>query len=155
MPLPLSNLVIAALAVGGVATGVGTAAASASPATPPSVVAAQAEQQRLSADIADLTTTARHLRDSVRAKQRQAAEGHDAPVAPGTTTPTADTTGASSSGHDSPTTGPPAARWAGSDSPGAPPATGDGAVTPPTTSTTTTQPRHGDNSGSDDGGPND
>ena len=61
MPFPLSTLAIAALAVGGVASGVGTAAASASPAAPPSVVAALAQQRHLATDIAGLTETARHL----------------------------------------------------------------------------------------------
>jgi hypothetical protein len=66
MPLPLSNLVVAALAVGGLATGVGTASAGTTSSRPVQVATEQAQEQQLRSDIGTLTTTEENLQSTLR-----------------------------------------------------------------------------------------
>jgi len=172
MPFPLSTLAIAALAVGGVATGVGTAAASGTPATPPSVVAARTQEHQLATDITQLQTTAHHLESRLATVRPHADSGTT--VAPTTTTVPGVTVGAGTGSGAEPTTTGLAdpAHHGGDTVPG--PTTGDdgaGSTTEPTTvpstvptepsttpttvaptTTTTTQPRHDGGGDGGDGG---
>ncbi|HEY5108045.1 MAG TPA: hypothetical protein VII96_00375, partial [Acidimicrobiales bacterium] len=66
MTLPLSNLVVAALAVGGLATGVGTASAATTSPRAAQITAEQAQEQQLRGDIDSLTTTEQHLQATLR-----------------------------------------------------------------------------------------
>ena len=83
MPLPLSNLVVAALAVGGLATGVSTASGTAPSARATAVAAAQSEEQQLRTDIAGLTSTEEHLESTL--KSRAATPAAEDPAASTTT----------------------------------------------------------------------
>ena len=177
MPLPLSNLVVAALAVGGLATGVGSAAASGPTPGKPAVAAEQAEEGQLRADIAGLTATEQQLRTTlrIRAGRLGVPQTGSPPVAgsapppsppPGAaitpadaSVPTGGGTAPSPTVGSSTTTAPSESAPAPTDAPGSAPGTAPTTMPPTTTTlpsaptttttTTTTHPGHGGHGGDD------
>ena len=174
MTLPLSNLVVAALAVGGLATGVSTASAGAPSPKSAAIAAELAQEQQLRADISGLTDTEQHLRTTLRSRSAES------PVEPqgGASTPVQPLGTPDSGPAPAGTSGPPstvapspgrAGTWApppsGGGSPSGPSVPGEPATTVPTspppapttttteptqpTTTTTTQPFRGDDGGGD------
>ena len=79
MPLTRSNLVVAALVVGGLATGVGTASASSPSPRAAEVAAEQAQELQLHAAIAGLAATEEHLQSTLRHRTSHGADPHLAP----------------------------------------------------------------------------
>jgi hypothetical protein len=153
VPLPLSNLVVAALAVGGLATGVGTASAGTTSPSSAQVTAEQVQEQQLRSDIGTLTTTEEHLQASLRNRTAtssgappgasSAAQGVDGSPQSGSgssdlrgTPPTTVTTGNGGKTVSVPSTD---GGGSGSTSTG-PPTTGPPMTEPPTTEPPTTEP---------------
>jgi len=178
MPVPLSNLVVAALAVGGLATGVGTASASTTSPTLAQVAAEQAQEQQLRSDIGTLTTTEEHLQSTLRNRMgtpsgappvdssaplgvhRSPESGSGTAITRGTQSTTTTTGSGSGSGTGTGSVSGPFPEGGSPTSTSAEPTTGPPMTEPPTTNpptttttnpppTTTTNPGRGGDGGGD------
>ena len=79
--LPMGGLVVVVLAVGGMATGVGTAVTSPAPPTSPALAAALADQHQVGNEIASLSASAQHLRTTLEGTPRRSVDATTGPNA--------------------------------------------------------------------------